>query len=213
MKDCLPQLDPEIIAALGSSGPDRRNLPMTIMIGRCLGCERRLPWPAPKPGYWAAAVPCPECGRWYYTEAHNHTLPVLRLGDQRTPQGLAEQYSPAGMSELERALGSLVPSDDRRGDDRHEVRVNLPAVPLTESLESPCEVLEVRLVNLSPVGCCLQLNEPLSVAYLLLDFSVVGFPGFQALAAVRWLETKSGVTKVGCKFLLGSGGDLPLDAR
>lgn len=210
MEACLPQLDSEIIAALRGSDPDRQNLPMTIMIGRCLGCERRLPWPSPKPGFWASPVPCPQCGRWYYTETHNRAAPILQAGELGTPHGLSGQYGARGMQHVDRLLSDQLGGTERRGDNRQEVRVRLPAVPLTASLESPCEVIEVRLLNLSPVGCCLQLSEPLSVAYLLLDFSVVGLPGFQALASVRWLETNATETRVGCKFLLSPEGELPI---
>lgn len=213
MIESPPELNSEIIAALSDSDSSRRNLPMTIMIGKCLGCARRLPWPSPKPGFWASPASCPECGRWYYTETHNHVTPVIRVGDQHTPHSLANQYAAEGMSRVNCLLAPRLPGEDRRSDERREVRVYLPAVPLNASLESPCEVTEVRLLNLSPAGCCLQLSEPLAVAYLLLDFSVVGLPGYQALAAVRWLETDARQTRVGCKFLFSPGGDLPIDVE
>ena len=200
-----PTLKRDIVTALSGESLHAPPRSETALIGRCLGCERSLSWPVPKPGRWAAPVACPQCHRWYYTDARNDVTPVLRPDGLGSADRLAAQYSPQELGPLQGSGGF----QERRSTARREVNELLPAVPLNAALEVRSETLEVGLVNLSPTGCCLQVNETLSVAYLLLDFGAIGFPGSQALASVRWLQVEQGVVRVGCEFMFGPSGDLP----
>lgn len=185
-------------------------------LGRCAGCRQELGWPPPEPGYWAAAVSCGSCGRWIYTEADeilapHHVTPTLSSGFRQTARGLSQQFSPRELSGVVESLRKPLARVAEAAADP----VLLPAVPLDASLRVATSTIEARLQELTTEGCRLQIDASLKVGFLLIDFSRVGFPGLQALAAVRQVRLERNAMHIGCQFLAGDqnppGDQIPTD--
>ncbi|TWT32381.1 hypothetical protein KOR34_41440 [Posidoniimonas corsicana] len=207
MNQCKVVLGPDIVAPLGVASGVGQPEPTTVMIGKCCGCRRRLDWPSPQPGAWASPVDCPQCGRWYYTEARNAAAPRLRRDCLPTPDAFTQQQSERVVSSVESALQQT----DRRSEPRTTTDRTLTVVPLDATLASPRLAVEARLLNVSPSGCCVELSKPHEAAYLLIDCGSVGFPGIQVLGEVRWTQADGAAHRLGCEFRFGESGELPLE--
>ena len=77
----LTEAEIDFLCSVGTSShrPLPTPNPLSAVIGPCLGCGRDLQWAVPTAGLWASPVPCPECGRWHYTQGRNDCAPNLRL--------------------------------------------------------------------------------------------------------------------------------------
>ncbi|WP_146583536.1 hypothetical protein [Posidoniimonas polymericola] len=158
----------------------------------CAGCQHALDWPAPIPGVWAAPVACGQCGRVYYTRVDANLAPCdsLPADCESSARGLGRQFQPRDIAAVAAKLG-VFPD------------VLIPGVPLDAGLKIHDATIEARLIELTTAGCRLQIEASLKVGYLLLDFARLGFPGLQALAAVRRLQLERDAMRVGCEFLTG----------
>ena len=180
------------------------------LIGDCAGCNRDLPWPAPRAGSWAAPVPCPQCGEVYFTEGRSTNgiaLPPLKASTgpvaTRDRSKLAEPThpEPSGRKVFSAFFGAECQWSERRRTVRYPLSAPVVAVPLDIKGRAIAESYDMTLLNISLGGVgMMRIGEAIG-ELMLIDFAVAGYPGVQAVGQVRWRTKAYGVTKLGCEFV------------
>lgn len=179
------------------------------LIGNCAGCARDLPWPTPRSGFWAAPVPCPQCGRVYFTEARNHSSVKLdQPGSVPTTttvtalQDIASgDANSAGAEIVSEFFGADCVTHERRRSIRYALSAPVVVVPLDSEGRPIAEAYDMTLLNISTGGVGLMRTGEAIGERLVIDFAIAGYPGVQAVGEVRWRSEAYGVTKLGCEFV------------
>ncbi|QDU55168.1 PilZ domain protein [Aeoliella mucimassa] len=132
-------------------------------------------------------------------------------------QGLGlEKLNLAGVDRLPTAslvqqlVGAGAQANERRRHIRYRIQRDVVCIPLDERAH-PLGVAETaRLIDLSASGAKLMVEEPWEASMILIDCARLGMPETQLLGEIRWEEKENRGYSMGCKFLLGSDGQLPL---
>jgi hypothetical protein len=178
------------------------------LIGNCAGCERDLPWPAPRPGFWAGPVSCPQCGQVYFTEGRSTNgiaLPHLKTSASSLLTS-AQPNKPnsvlsTGSEVFSAFFGEECEWVERRRTARYPLSAPVVVVPLNEQGRAIAEAYDMTLLNISVGGVGMMRTGEAVGDLMLIDFAVAGYPGVQAVGQVRWRTKAYGVTKLGCKFV------------
>lgn len=183
----------------------------------CSGCLRDLNWPSPKVGFWSSPVPCPECGRWYFTECRNNASPLLTnvIPGRDTSIVNSNDASLQGdshtqPSEDKEQLSENSCLKERRSKVRHRAARLVTGVPLTDAMQPTRMAMHATIDNVSTCGMKLVVAGDIEVPRFLLDFAPIGLANVQLLADIRWRHYENGVTELGCQFLHDLGTSLPL---
>lgn len=183
------------------------------LIGNCAGCERDLPWPAPRPGFWAGPVSCPQCGQVYFTEGRSTNsiaLPQLKASASLLNPSVTETITPLSKPNSVLATGSEVFSAffgeecewvERRRTVRYPLSAPVVVVPLNQQGRAIAEAYDMTLLNISVGGVGMMRTGEAVGELMLIDFAVAGYPGVQVVGQVRWRTKAYGVTKLGCEFV------------
>jgi hypothetical protein len=212
----VAQLDEEFdyLCDIGKVPRTPANVLESHLIGNCAGCKRDLPWPAPRSGFWAAPVSCPQCGQVYFTEGRSTNgiaIPHLKASTNSPNTTVSETGVPPNKPNSVLATGSEVFSAffgeecewvERRRTARYPLSAPVVVVPLNEQGRAIAEAYDMTLLNISVGGVGMMRTGEAIGDLMLIDFAAAGYPGIQAVGQVRWRTKAYGVTKLGCEFVV-----------
>ena len=183
-------------------------------IERCGGCYRLLGWPSPRASLWAAPVGCPECGRYYFAEGRNEASPRLLASQVAGFQSDFDLPANPDIIETGHLVTNLVGVNrqlhERRRYIRYTINQRVISVPLDQAAHPTQVAQEAKLVDLSATGAKLRVEGAWEAPLVLIDFSSLGLPDVQFMASVQWNQANNGKCEIGCQFMIGPDGRLPL---
>lgn len=207
IEQLVAQLDEEFnfLCDIGKVPRTPANVLESHLIGNCAGCDRDLPWPAPRAGFWAAPVSCPQCGQVYFTEgrsANGIALPQLKASSSPPSKSATPTNVLASGNEVFSAFfGEECERVERRRTVRYPLSAPVVVVPLNEQGRAVAEAYDMTLLNISMGGVGMMRTGEAMGDLMLIDFAQAGYPGVQAVGQVRWRTKAYGVTKLGCEFV------------
>lgn len=152
----------------------------------------------------AEALPCPKCGRYYFTVAQDEA--PREKGDVTNHPLFADAQSPNDVnvvtrSLLENLLGSKNKRVDRRQGIRYPITRPIAGVPLDDSSSPTRKTITMTLIDFSITGAGVLCDNTFYENLIVFDFALLGYPGVQLLSRVRSRYWVGKTMKVGFEFI------------
>ncbi|TWT86887.1 PilZ domain protein [Pseudobythopirellula maris] len=168
-------------------------------VSQCPRCEAPFTAKPPAEGAAIEVRRCPSCSLYLYATVDADS-PAGAVGELRPYHDLSSQR-PAQLRKVIDDITVRRKADERRQSDRVEAKLPLVAMSVNGAFYPVSEPLRVFTSNLSISGAMINSPESFTEPLLLLDFSLSGKPGAQAVMKVLRQRPQGDTTEVAGEFL------------